>query len=97
MNKLDNIFKKVISDATLREQYNIDPDEYQNLSQGLQSHNLYVKSIATIIQSIDKTIELDKANSIGRSVGAPTVLSDSAKNALYKKIVTELQREFIMM
>ena len=97
MNKLDNIFKKVISDATLREQYNIVPDEYQNLSQGLKSPNLYVKSIATIIHSIDKSIELDKANSIGRSMGTPTVLSESTKNTLYKKIVTELQREFIMM
>lgn len=97
MNKIDNIFKKVISDANLREHYCINPDDYQNLSQGLKSQNLYVKSIATIIQSIDKTVELDKANSLGRNVGEPQVLSDSAKNALYKKIVTELQREFIMM
>jgi len=97
MNKLDNIFKKVISDATLREQYNYDPEEYRNLSQGLQSQNLYVKCIAEIIQSIDKTIELDKANSIGRNVGSPCALSDSAKTALYKKIVTELQRELIIM
>ena len=97
MSKIDNIFRKVISDANLREQYNIDPDEYQNISQGLKSYNLYVKCIATIIQSIDKTIELDKANSYGSNVGTPRVLSDSAKNALYKKILSELQHEFILM
>lgn len=95
MSKIDNIFKKVISDPEMRKQYDIDPKQYSNINQGMMSNNVFVKTVAILLSSIDKHVEADKTNMRIMNQSGPVILTESFKTSLYKKLVSTLQKELV--
>ena len=93
MSKIDNIFAKVISDEAICKEYGItDCYKYQNVAQGLKSLNGYVVAIATVLQQIDKLVEAQKMDMRIRGTQGAVVIKDTDLRAVYKKIVTLLEK-----
>ena len=93
MSKIDNIFKKVITDEDLVNEYNIsNPDQYTNISQGLHSTNNYVVAIATALKQLDSVIEQVKAEMRIRHKSDSVVIQEADYKKIYKKVITLLER-----
>jgi hypothetical protein len=93
MSKIDNIFVKVISDEAICKEYDIkDAYKYQNIAQGLKSPNGHIVAIATALQQIDKIVEEQKMDMRLRGTQGAVVVKDTDLRAVYKKIVTMLEK-----
>lgn len=93
--KIDNIFKRTVSDKTFAEQYDVPIGLYSTIADGMKSNNSHVKMLATTLKAIDKAVEEKKREMRIRNQDSPVVFSDAEKSSLYKKILKQMQSEFI--
>lgn len=93
MSKIDNIFKKIISDATFCKDLEIkDPELYKNIALGLKAKDVNICATATMLQLIDKISEKIKSDMRIRRIVGDVHLKEEDKKAVYRKIVTLLEK-----
>ena len=93
MSKIDNIFKKIISDGTFCKDLEIkNPELYNNVAQGLKARDVKVCATATTLQLIDKISEEIKSDMRIRRIVGEVHLKEEDKKAIYRKIVTLLEK-----
>lgn len=93
--KIDNIFKRTVSDKNFAEQYDVPIGSYNNITDGMKSNDGHVKMLATILKEVDKAVEEKKRDMRIRNQDSPVIFSDAEKSSLYKKILKQMQSEFI--
>lgn len=90
MTKIDNIFKRVISDADFRNEYDVRPEVYATINDGYNATNLYVRSVAKVLQEIDSQVsDMEREQRI-RNIEGKIELPESFKSKLYKIMIKEL-------
>lgn len=90
MSKIDNIFNMVISDADFKEEFDVDPEEYETINDGYNASNLYVRAVAKILLEIDRSVsEMEREKRI-RNLEGKIELPDTFKTKLYKVMIKEL-------
>lgn len=93
MSKIDNVFAKVIADPAFCNEYGItDPEKYDNIATGLKSSNQYVVAVATALKEMNLIAEKQRSESRIRGKESKFVLQDNEARALYKKIITILEK-----
>ena len=93
MSKIDNIFAKVISNPQICREYGItDPERYDNIVSGIKSSNGYVSAIATILKEVSMAYELQRQDMVIRRKEGTPVLQDSDMKAIYRKVVSILEK-----
>jgi 6-pyruvoyl-tetrahydropterin synthase len=93
MSKIDNIFKKVISDADFRYEFDVRPEVYKTINDGCVATNPYVKSVAKVLLEIEKQVsEMEREQRI-RNLEGKIELPDTFKAKLYKIMIKELSSE----
>ena len=93
MSKIDNIFKRVLSDADFRREYDVRPEIYETVSDGFLATNPYVKAVARILIEIDKQVsEMEREQRI-RNLEGKIELPETFKSKLYKLMIKELSNE----
>lgn len=93
--KIDNIFKRAVSDKVFIEQYNVPSGKYNNISEGINSDDKHVKMLATILKTIDVEVEKKKVDMRIKRNDSAVIFTDPEKESLYKKILKQLQTEFL--
>jgi len=93
MSKIDNIFKRVITDADFRHEYDVHPELYPTINDGYIATNPYVKSVAKVLLEVDKQVsEMERDQRI-RNLKGEIELPDTFKSKLYKIMIKELSNE----
>ena len=93
MSKIHNIFKRVISDADFRREYDVHPEIYATINDGYIATNPYVKSVAKVLLEIDRQVaEMEREQRI-RNLEGKIELPDAFKSKLYKIMIKELSNE----
>lgn len=92
MSKIDNIFLKIISDEKLIKAYGINPKMYRDLEAGKRTGNVYVKTIAEIVDQLNKKINEVKSDMRIRNKVGPVILDDATFQSIYKKAVSSLNK-----
>lgn len=93
MSKIDNLFAKVISDASFCREYGVtDPERYDNIAAGLKSSNGYVVAVATALKEIHLSYETQLSEMRIRGKEGSVVLQENEMRTLYKKIITILEK-----
>lgn len=93
--KIDNIFKRTVSDKNFAEQYEVPFGRYSNIADGVRSNDCYVKMLATVLKTIDIEVEKKKREMRIKNQDSPVTLSETELSSLYKKILKQMQTEFI--
>ncbi len=92
MNKVDNMFLRIISDERLASTFDIVPSKYRSLDEGKRAINPHVKAIAEMVDQLNKKINEVKSDMRVRNKVGPVVLTDSDINSIYKKVLSSLSR-----
>ncbi len=93
MSKIDNIFKKVISDADFRHEYDVHPELYTTVNDGYSATNPYVRAVAKLLWEVDKQVSEMERNQRIRNLEGQIELPDTFKTKLYKIMIKELSNE----
>ena len=95
MSKIDNIFKRVISDVDFRHEYDVLPEVYATINDGFMATNPHVKFVAKVLLEIDRQVsEMEREQRI-RNLEGKIELPDAFKTKLYKIMIKELSNESI--
>lgn len=54
--RLNNIFRRIMSNEKICSKYDVSPGEYYSISQGKKSNKLMIKVLATSLQDIQKNM-----------------------------------------
>lgn len=92
--KIDNIFKRTVSDKVFSDQYNIPFGKYKTISDGLFANDCHVKMLATMLKAIDDKVEEKKSEQRIYNQDSKVELTENEMTALYKKVMKQLQLEF---
>lgn len=92
MSKIDNIFLKIIGDEQLSNRFDIDPSKYRNIGEGKKAANKYVKGIAELIEQLNVRINNQRDEMKIRHITGTVVLSDVDFQAVYKSIVSVINK-----
>lgn len=93
MNKIDNIFIRVISDADFRREFDVHPEIYSTVNDGYIATNPYVRSVAKILLEIDNYIvDMERDQRI-RNLEGKIELPEVFKSRLYRIMIKELSNE----
>lgn len=92
MNKVDNMFLRIISDEQFASTFDINPSKYRDLNEGKRALNPQVKAIAELIDQLNKKINDVKSDMRIRNKVGPVVLTDTDFNAIYKKVLSMLSK-----
>lgn len=92
MNKVDNMFLKIISDKRLADAFDFDPSSYRSLDEGKRAVNPYVKAIAEMVDMLNKRISEIKSDMRIRNRVGPVIMNESEYQTIYKKIVSSLSK-----
>lgn len=90
MSKIDNIFKRVISDADFRREYDVRPEIYNSINDGYVATNPYVKTVAKLLLEIEKQVSSLEFDQRSRNLEGKIELPDTFKSKLYKIMIKEL-------
>lgn len=92
MSKTDTLFCRILQDDNLCKEYEIpNASSIQSITEGLRSSNRYVKTIATLVEQLDKVVEAQKMEMRLKKKEGPVVLTESEKKSIYRKMLTQLQ------
>lgn len=92
MDKLDNLFIRIINDEQLVSSFDIDPSKYESLEDGKKSLNPQVRAIAEILSQLNKRINEVRADMNLRNKMGPVVLSETDFTPIYKKVVSSFSK-----
>lgn len=92
MNKVDNMFLKIISDERMASTFDIVPSKYRDLGDGRRALNPQIKAIAELIDQLNKKISDVKSDMRIRNKVGPVVLTDADFKPIYNKIVSILSK-----
>jgi len=88
MNKLDNIFLKIIKDPQFSETIGNDAFRVNSLNDGKRSMNKQIKAIAEILDQLNKAIQISKSEM--RLKSGKGVIAEAEYQAIYRKVVSLL-------
>lgn len=91
MTKIDNIFLRVISNPKLCEEFEIDPSNFTNISEGLVSDDPHVHTIAQMLVDIDSKISEIKSSDLFGPKEHAIELTDTQKSTIYKRVLQSLK------
>ena len=92
MEKVDNLFLKVINDERLIATYDIVPTKYACLEDGKKALHPQVRAIAEAISLLNKKINEVKSDMRIRNKVGPVDLDEADYQPIYKKIVSLLSK-----
>lgn len=95
--KIDNIFKRTVSDKIFTEQYEVPFGRYSNIAEGMKSNDSHVKMLAVVLKTIDIEVEKKKSEMRIKNQDSPVAFSETELSSLYKKILKQMQTEFITL
>ncbi len=93
MSKIDNIFKRVISDADFRNEYDVHPELYTTINDGYSANNPYVRAVAKLLWEVDRQVSEMARNQRVRNQEGQIELPETFKSKLYKIMIKELSNE----
>lgn len=92
MNKVDNMFLKIISDERFASTFDVVPSKYRSLDDGKRALNPHVKAVAEMVDLLNKIINEVKSDMRIRNKVGPVMLTDSDFNSIYKKVLSTLSK-----
>lgn len=95
--KIDNIFKRTVSDKIFSEQYDVPSGKYKCIADGINSKDCHVKMLASILKAVDVEVEKKKSEQRIRNQDTAIAFTDAEKSSLYKKVLKQLQTEFLSL
>ncbi len=90
MSKIDNIFLRVINDSEFRQEYDVHPENYSNISDGFLSSNPYVCAVAKLLRNVDDQVSEMEREKRMRNTEGKIELPETFKAKLYKVMLKEL-------
>ena len=93
MNRIDNIFLRVIKDVDFRREYDVHPELYATINDGYNAANPYVRAVAKILIEVDHQVsEMEREQRI-RNLEGKIELPETFKSKLYKVMIKDLSNE----
>lgn len=90
MNKLDNIFLRIINNRQFGETIGQDAVNIKCIDEGKRAANKQIRAIAEILDQLNKKIEMAKVDMRIRGKAGVVELDNSEYAPIYKKILSML-------
>ena len=92
MNKVDNMFLKIISDERFASTFDVVPLKYRSLDEGKRALNPHVKAVAEMVDQLNKKINDVKSDMRIRNKVGPVVFTEADFKPIYNKAVSSLSK-----
>ncbi len=92
MNKVDNMFLKIISDERFASTFDVAPSKYRSLDEGKRALNPHVKAVAEMVDQLNKKINEAKSDMRIRNKVGPVVFTEADFKPIYNKAVSSLSK-----